>query len=230
MEFRGVLFDLDDTLYDQQKPFSETLEKVFPWALQLPVGELYKKSRYYSDVLWQEYTLGTMTLEQIRLERIIRALKDFGYTISQSQADRFQKTYVKALKSISLFSDALNLLSYLKQRQYSLGIITNGPVNHQLNKVRQLKLNNYIPSEKIFISDSLGIAKPNPKVFMVVSEILKLPPNQLVYVGDSWRNDIVASTQANWNSIWFNHRNRIPDTKDSLLAEVSKLITITEIL
>ena len=46
---KAILFDVDDTLYDQVVPFQKAYEDLFEGRYDLKVEELYKRSRYYSD-------------------------------------------------------------------------------------------------------------------------------------------------------------------------------------
>jgi FMN phosphatase YigB (HAD superfamily) len=59
-----------------------------------------------------------------------------------------------------------------------------------------------------FISDGLGVAKPDPYIFEYVARKKQIAPSRLIYVGDSWTNDVVPPIVSGWNSIWYNHRNR----------------------
>jgi HAD superfamily hydrolase (TIGR01549 family) len=231
MQFQAIFFDLDDTLYDQQKPFSDTIRTIFPvYCHSLSIEELYKTFRHFSDLLWKEYSEGKLTLEELRIQRIMVALKDYQITISKEEAEQFQLHYESALQCIQLFSEAPWLLKNLMERGFTLGIITNGPIEHQRKKIQNLGLTKFISDEWIFISDAVGVAKPNPQIFHEVANKIAYPPETLLYIGDSWRNDIVASCEAGWNAIWYNHRNRTPDTHHRPLAEVERLSSIVEVL
>jgi FMN phosphatase YigB (HAD superfamily) len=91
------------------------------------------------------------------------ALNDYNIAISKKETERFQLYYVVALNSIQWFSEVSELLTTLRKKGFSLGVITNGPVEHHINeKIRNLGLIKFIPNEWIFISDAVGVAKTNP--------------------------------------------------------------------
>lgn len=50
-------------------------------------------------------------------------------------------------------------------RKMTLGIITNGPSEHQRDKVRALGVERWIPMERIWISGDLGVGKPHKEIF-----------------------------------------------------------------
>lgn len=231
MKIKAVFFDLDDTLYDQHKPFFDAIQDVFPnLETKVSIEELYKRSRYYSDLFWPDYTLGKMSLEDVRIQRIILALRDTDFIISKEEAIQFQNRYNSALSTIKPFPETNELFTKLAQCHFQLGMITNGPGKHQLQKIINLGLLQYVPLENVLISDDIGHAKPHPEIFREASKRIDLTPDQLVYVGDSWKNDVIASIEAGWNAVWFNYRKRQPETDHQPLKVVDDLLQILSVL
>ncbi len=227
MNMKAIFFDLDDTLHDHQKPFADSLAKSFPhFPSHHEIEDVYKKLRYHSDLLWEHYTENKITLGELRVKRIIAALRDFDFEITEGQAQEFQHSYELALQQITLFPEIPNLLDSLDKHGFKLGMITNGPVEHQKNKIAALGLDKYFPKDHIFISDEVGIAKPDPTIFKIAAERLGLQAEEILYVGDTWINDIVGSSEAGWQSLWFNHRNRKPETDHQPTYETDSLDSI----
>ena len=57
-----VVFDIDDTIYDQQEPFRKAVQKLFPLVSEADMLPLYTRFRVHSDnnfnkVITQEWTL-----------------------------------------------------------------------------------------------------------------------------------------------------------------------------
>ena len=46
---RTIVFDVDDTLYDQQQPFRNAMTKIFPNVATEDMHELYLRFRHHSD-------------------------------------------------------------------------------------------------------------------------------------------------------------------------------------
>lgn len=229
MPIQAVFFDLDDTLHDSQHSFEQTVKKLFPKvASQLTMNALYIKFREASDLLWKDYVEGNMPLSDLRTKRIIMAMKSLDMTIDAELANLFQKQYEYYQNHLKLFPEVLDLLKVLKQKGILVGMITNGPVEHQHKKISSLQLTDHIPRHLIYVSDGVGVAKPNPDIFHYVKNRVNLMPEELLYVGDSWENDIVGSSKAGWKSLWFNHRNREPETNHEPLAVIHNLTTILE--
>lgn len=91
---------------------------------------------------------------------------------------------------------------------HPLGIITNGPVAHQMEKAETLGLSRWFAPESIVVSGAVGVAKPDPRIFHIACERLGTRPEDCVYVGDSFASDVVGATSAGMPVVWFNHRHR----------------------
>lgn len=231
MDTKAIFFDLDDTLHDHHAPFARAIFPLLPSSKNhLETVDIYKTFRFYSDVLWKEYDSGKIPLDQLRIERIVRTIKDFGVEVSEENANQFQQSYDKELERLTLFSEVPMLLRELKEAGIELGLITNGPTEHQRKKIHQLGLDEHFSVKHIFISDQVGKAKPNPYIFEVAAGQIKLPPENLLYVGDSWENDVVGPMNAGWNAVWFNHRGKQPLTDHKPVAEITSLSSILKLV
>lgn len=234
MTIKSVFFDLDDTLHDHQKPFRDAITHSFPEMFDdRTIMAIYKKFRECSDDLWTAYVTNELALDEMRIQRISQTMKFFNMILTREQAETFQSIYENCLSHLELFSMVIELLGALQENGLQVGIITNGPAEHQRNKIKALGLTNYIPVDYIFISGELGIAKPDPKIFQLAAEKTGHSPSELLYVGDSWDNDVVGANRAGWHAVWFNHRKRQPGTdRIQLVAEIDCLeqfkLTLTQ--
>lgn len=92
----AVFFDLDDTLYDQLEPFRAALDVFGSGIGGIGAYELYRRFRHHSDVLWEPYRAGRLPLGAMRVERIRRALADFGVEAAEGDCLQFQEAYQEA--------------------------------------------------------------------------------------------------------------------------------------
>ncbi|AJY75183.1 HAD family hydrolase [Paenibacillus beijingensis] len=210
----AVFFDMDDTLYDQLDPFRLAVQSY----LKSTGGEhdfsdfadLFKRVRAHSDALWDVYTAGAMTLDEMRIQRVSRAFEELGIPIGAEEASLIQYNYETEQGRIRLDEGAPEYFRLLQQRGYVTGLITNGPVKHQTFKIRALGVDAIFPENRIFISDAVGYTKPDPRIFQYVNEVTGTKPEQSYYVGDSWRNDVAGAAAAGWKMIWLNRRQAAP--------------------
>ncbi|MEF2967635.1 HAD family hydrolase [Paenibacillus sp. M1] len=213
---KAVFFDVDDTLYDHLIPFREALMHVLGTGDGFPYAPAYHRMRYYSDTLSAQAG-GTPTqgraLHEMRTRRFILSLAEFGLELSAAQAAEVQAEYLSRQFDIRLFDGARSLISDLLGRECTVGLITNGPSEHQMKKIAALGLADLIPPELIYISGAVGFTKPDRRLFAHVADKLNFPPEACYYIGDSWRNDVVGALDAGWHVLWFNHRNAQPESE-----------------
>ncbi len=133
----------------------------------------------------------------MQIGRIQLALKDHDILIMDEEALKFQAAYQRGQYEISLSDTLVEILDYLKSRYVRISLITNGPYEHQLKKIRSLGLGKWIEEKDMIISSAVGISKPDERIFHMVCE-------SGLYVGDSYENDVIGAKKAGWDVIWLN--------------------------
>ncbi|KAN0042751.1 hypothetical protein ACTA71_012674 [Dictyostelium dimigraforme] len=189
---KGIIFDLDDTLYDQLLPFKESIYKMkFLSDKNINIEEAFKQFRYHSDQVFEKTINGEMSENEMHNYRFIKMLIDQGIIIIKKEekkekqkeeekekeeeneerikiyneenkklTNEFQFNYLKQLNQIKLINEFEQLLLKLNEIQkenneIKIGIITNGPSEHQLEKIKSLQLFKYIKPEYSIISGSI---------------------------------------------------------------------------
>ncbi|MDL4840556.1 HAD family hydrolase [Aquibacillus rhizosphaerae] len=204
-----IIFDVDDTLYDQALTFKKTYKKMFQKPLsEEELDKLYITSRNVSDALFDKCEAGEVSILDMQIRRITEACELFDIVCSEKKALEFQQAYLEEQQKINLFPEMEALLNFLLKENKQLALLTNGEGKHQSMKIKQLGLEQWIPAEHHFISGDLGHAKPDREVFHIIEEKLQLNKKQTVYIGDSFDNDIIGAKQVGWQAIWMNHRKR----------------------
>ena len=121
-------------------------------------------------------------------------------------AYRIQKTYADVGVEVS-------------KENYRIGILTNGTTKNQGKKLETLGLDHWFNPKTMFISDSVGAAKPDVKAFYTVQKEMKLDPEETWFIGDTFEIDVVGAKNSGWHVIWFNHRNR-PMLEGAIVPDV----------
>lgn len=202
----SIIFDVDDTLYDQIMPFREAAIQVFGDRCRGCIDDLYAAFRRHSDELFEASQCGEIGIEDMRACRIMGAARDCGFTISRECALLFQETYGLNQRNIRLSDTIMEILDFCKEKGVKMGILTNGPSAHQRNKIKILRTDRWIPWEYVYVSADIGVSKPDIAAFRYVEEHMVTGDDPVYMVGDSYRNDIAGAMQAEWKSIWLNHR------------------------
>jgi len=236
----AILFDIDDTLYDQVVPFGKAVEKVFPGLTGVSHEKLFQRRGYHGEISFHMVLNQQMTMEEMYCYRVQKPLAEFGVVASDEEALAFQEAYEQYQKQLELSPVMEQLLAECHARGVLLGIITNGPAEHQMSKARTLGVQRWIPEERILVSGAVGIVKPDLRIFRIAEESMGLDPEtmDIWFVGDSFANDIVGAAGAGWKTIWLNRRGKamsqgdvVPDvvvhTDEELLEAIKEICCVS---
>ncbi|CAI9391566.1 Pyrimidine 5'-nucleotidase YjjG [Bacillus sp. T2.9-1] len=92
------------------------------------------------------------------------------------------------------------MLEELKSNNLSLGMITNGYGQFQMDNIKALEIEKYF--DVILVSEWEGVKKPDPRIFNKALEILNVSPNEAIFVGDHPENDVLAAKKVGMKGIW----------------------------
>jgi putative hydrolase of the HAD superfamily len=105
-------------------------------------------------------------------------------------------------RELAPFPRATELLRDLKRSGTRVGIITHGLTVKQAEKLVRLGLVPHLDAEAIFISDQIGISKPNPKLYQCALERVGVQASRAMYVGDNPRNDVAPPRSLGMVTCW----------------------------
>ena len=81
----------------------------------------------------------------------------------------------------------------------------------------------------VLLSEDIGIRKPEAAIFLKGCQLLGIDPGQALYVGDSFRNDVVGAAAAGMDSCWFTPRGE-PPPADAQVRPVVEIRTLWQLL
>ena len=111
--------------------------------------------------------------------------------------------------------DAATTLQALRQQGYRLGLVSNAADDADVQAlVDKAALRRYF--EVILTSATLGIRKPNPRIFLHALDLLGFPAAQAAMVGDKLGADILGARNAGMFAIWFRRYADTPANEDHL--------------
>lgn len=97
-------------------------------------------------------------------------------------------------RSLFPFRDVPEVLAQLSARtDLKIGVITEGLEIKQAEKLVRLGLTKWVARDAIFISDQIGISKPNRKLYLRACHETGVRPEEAMYVGDHPENDIAPA-------------------------------------
>lgn len=196
-----LVFDLDDTLYSKQQVFLIALKKCYPtFTTDIDVYKVYQEK---SEIAFELFTKGQITLEENHLSRVEGTLSALGLDSSKESVIRFKETYQYVMNHIELDEDWYHFFDKVTSRS-TLVLLTNGPTSHQSKKITSLGLEKWFDSSRIFISETTGVPKPQKEAFINVEQLFPDASNKDFWmIGDDLKNDIEGAKNRNWNTIYF---------------------------
>ena len=212
----AVIFDLDDTLYSKSEVFFKTFSQFATPSID--AESLYLTYQKRSDEAFEKFSAGEISLSQSHLERVSNTFKDVGVELSSEKIQAFIKAYQDTLNAITLSEEWIEVFQQCNKESYQMAILTNGPTNHQKNKLYQLNLSKWIPEDFWFISESIQAKKPSIQAFHHVES--KISADEYFMVGDDIQTDITGAIQANWHPIQFTKYHQMDAGK--LSCDVAK--------
>ncbi len=135
-------------------------------------------------------------------------------------------------QGLAPFDDVRPLLEGLVASGTKIGVITHGWTAKQTEKLIRLKL---MPApfqpDCVFISDAVGINKPNPKLYQVAMGDMELnDPTKVMYVGDNPSNDIAPPNSLGMQTVWCPRASRVKETDIQPTHEVMDFRQLAGIL
>jgi putative hydrolase of the HAD superfamily len=209
-----LLLDLDDTLLDRAGAFRR-------WAEEF----LYEVGAPSDDLDW------------------LTALDADGLTSRWDVADALRDKYRLRISSIDLV-EALHqgVLDYLQLDRLVAGalriatdagwvpvVVTNGTIEQQEAMIKQTGLDRFVMDW--VISERAGVSKPNPRIFALAAQRVRMRLQDAWIVGDGPETDIGGAAAMGLPSVWLHRgrrwlesRFRPTYTVDGLIAAVAAVL------
>lgn len=224
MKYEWVLFDADDTLFHFDAFLG--LQMMFA-SFDVDFNEShYKDYQLLNQALWVQYQNGQINAQQIQLQRFTV----WGERLNCSPFD-LNSAYMAAMAEICKpLEGATALLETLRAQEIKLGIITNGFIELQEIRLARTGLREYF--DVLIISEEVGVAKPDPRIFDSALEKMNHPSRtKVLMVGDNPDSDILGGMNAGLDTCWLNTHQRalpegiLPTYQISDLNQLQRLLT-----
>lgn len=200
-ELRAILFDVDDTLFSTtefaRRARRNAVVAMIAAGLDVPedvvVRELDEVISEFSSNYDHHFDKLLMRLAPDIHTRTNPAL------IVSAGVVAYHDTKFQELKP---FPDVRPFLRSLRRAGLRTGIVTHGWTTKQAEKLIRLDLVSLLDPRAIFISDQVGISKPNAKLYSTALRVLGLGPREAMYVGDNLKHDIAPPKSLGMPTAW----------------------------
>lgn len=189
MKLKAIFFDIDDTFYSTSE-FAKMarLNSVYAMieaGLNMSVTECFDELREVIEEFGSNFSN--------HYDRLLLRIPRERYknvnpvVIIAAGIVAYHETKYRNLKP---YEDVVEVLRILSSTDLTLGVITAGLMIKQAEKLVRLKVLKYLTSNAIFITDQIGISKPNIKLYKTACSSLNFKPEECMYVGDNPTTDI----------------------------------------
>lgn len=227
MEIEHIFFDLDHTLWDFEKNSNLTFLQIFKeQGLQLNVIDFLAVYSPINFSYWKLYREDKVSKEDLRYRRLKDSFEALNHQVDDSMIHLLSEEYIRVLPSHNyLFDGAIELLDYLYPK-YKMHIITNGFEEVQSLKLEKSGIKKYF--DKIITSETVGVKKPNSKVFAYSLKLVKATPQNSIMIGDNLEADIIGALDCGIPAIHFDLEGNLTD--NTKYRTVSNLVEIKQYL
>jgi putative hydrolase of the HAD superfamily len=200
-----VVFDLDDTLYDEVEYCRSGFEAVAEFLASLPeTARLKIQAKRIYQAFWKQFKAGNRT------KTFNVALRELGvgYNAAHTKLGIVDDMLIQQLiyvyrnhdPKIKLPKDSGDVLSELSHN-YVLALLTDGFLPAQQLKVQALGLEKYF--KYIIYTEQFGreFWKPSPAGFEKLMETLNTKPEATAYVADNQMKDFIAPNRLGFVTI-----------------------------
>ncbi len=223
----SILWDVDGTLLDFLAAERAAIQTLFrKFALGECTDAMFSRYSAINDAFWKRLERNEITKAQILVERFEQFFGECGIDIRI--APQFNEQYQFCLgDTIVHRDDSLALVRSLKGKflQYT---VSNGTVIAQTRKLERSGLGSLM--DGIFLSEKLGVEKPNVEFFDKVFAAIH-PDNlsEVMIIGDSLTSDIQGGMNAGIRTCWYNpQKEPLPAQyrADWIISDLRELLPI----
>jgi HAD superfamily hydrolase (TIGR01549 family) len=239
---RGIIFDLGSTLIRFNGEWGDVVsqahlalvDQLQRDGLKIDGAAVATDFRRQMEIYYHERESDFI---EVTTAFVLRAvLAEFGHhEVSDDVIRRaLERMYRLTENHWSSMPGVQQVLDVLGRDGYRLGMISNAGNEANVHRlIDNAGLRRHF--DPILISAAVGLRKPNPALFEMVLQAWRLPPHEVVMIGDTLGADILGAQNAGIHQIWLTAdadtpSNRahagtiIPEAVASSLAEVPSVL------
>jgi putative hydrolase of the HAD superfamily len=213
MAYKDLFFDLDHTLWDFETNSKETIQELYNTHRLADLGIVdfdgfYSTYSAHNHRLWDRYTKGFIKQEELRWKRVYLSLLEFKVA-NEPLAKQMSQAYLEILPNKKhLFPYTIEILEYLKKKDYKMHLITNGFESVQFKKIKNSGLQDYFI--EVITSEASNSLKPQKEIFEYALKNANASVEKSIMIGDNESADIQGGINMGMDTIFVNHIQVVP--------------------
>ena len=209
--YKYILWDIDGTVLDFHKAEKLAINALFEkYKIGTCTDEMLSLYKEINIKYWQRLERKELTKNEILVGRFRDFFEKIG--VDSKIASSFNDDYQLALGDYIVYVDNAKEILLSQKGKYVLAAVTNGAKIAQEKKLRLSGLDRIF--DEIFISEYIGIEKPNQGFFDFVFDKLQITDKkEAIIIGDSLTSDMKGGFLYGIDTCWFNpthQKNNLP--------------------
>ncbi|MBU2864371.1 HAD family hydrolase [Reinekea forsetii] len=220
-----VIFDLDNTLTHRNNSIAALCKKfIDQYKDKLKVIDFSSLYKLITSIDNNGYGSINNTHKKIKLSIATALLEQLDWKYDMNFEELLDYWMLEFPKSSVEMYGASEILKYLSNKGYRLGLVSNGADESRKATLESLGFTHYF--EAIISSGAVGFKKPDPRIFSHAAACLNSPVERCCYIGDHFINDYEGAKKCGMNAIWlegfYTMNQNPPESKVSSLNELKK--------
>ncbi|MBT5953773.1 HAD family hydrolase [bacterium] len=195
-QYKGVLIDLDNTLYLHDPCHNAAIKAVYDYAKDAGlVNEIDSFNAGYQigrkAVQKRLFPQGVCRSRLLYFQAMLDAM---GHSEKLSEALEMESCYKAAfLANMTLDTDAHAFLKQCKDADIPVCVVTNLNTQFQIQKLQALDIMPYV--SYLVTSEEAGVEKPEPAIFELALSKMDMSVHDVVMIGDDKEKDSKGAEQ-----------------------------------
>ena len=213
MAYKDLFFDLDHTLWDFELNSKETMQELYSTHHLAALGitdfdAFFNIYTAHNHRLWDRYSKGFIKQEELRWKRIYLSLLDFKIANEQLSKEMSLEFLQILPTKKKLFPHTIEILNYLKDKNYKMHLITNGFESVQMQKIKNAEIAHYFT--EVVTSETSNSLKPNKEIFEFALKTANATLSESIMIGDNETADIQGGINIGMDTVFVNHLKVAP--------------------
>ncbi|MBQ7629207.1 MAG: HAD-IA family hydrolase [Selenomonadaceae bacterium] len=209
---KGVIFDIDGTLYSYTKNDKVAVQSLCDFAEKnlCVTSEDFLKAYYEARRIVKERLTdgGSRHSRVLFLQTTLELLEKNSFRHVCKMYDCYWDNF---LAGMTAFEGATEFICKLKKSGIKIAVCTDMTAQIQYRKIQRLNLSNYI--DFMVSSEETGLEKPARVMFELALKKLQVNANETAYFGDSLERDIAGAANVGIAPYWYIGEHGIENTE-----------------
>ena len=225
---KWIFFDLDITLIDVKKAqyaAIQDLYNIYKFDEKTDLVSFTKKWDELTDYHYAFYTRKEISYEEQRNRRIIDLFKEYDMSLDKTPKEIYA-IYLKSFEdNWCIFDDVYDTLEKLYNNGYKLGVISNGDLEQQTDKLARTGILKFF--DIVTTSSEYDYSKSDPKLYESIIKRFNINKDQMIMIGDQVEKDVLPCLEIGIDAIWLNRKNKENTNNVKEIKSLNELLTLS---